>query len=439
MFNAMTLIFLGVITMGLLWTPSLVSLIAWGFRARPDQFLLTVGLTRILMPFLAFMSLAAIFMGSNNVFARFTPGAMASSFLNLSLILCWIGLRRWGSDLSPEQAVRWWAWGALFGGFLQMAVQVPSAWKGGFRPAWRGNPFGNPKVRSVFRSMIPALIANSTLQVNILINSVLASFLAAGSITYIYYGSRLFQLPLGIVGVSVSAAALPTLASLHARRDVEAFKRTLGHALRLTLFVTLPAAVGMILLAVPINVLLFRWGNFSEADAVMTAKVSVCYSLGVVFASWVKVLVPSLYAREEGGVAARISLVIIALDLILNLSLMGRLGALSFALTTSVCNLLQASALLWLLRRRVGPLIRQEVFADFGKLALAGIAMGLALQAGKMAWEQGLSADELYRRSRLALEVPVLMALSALVYFGTAHLLGLRTLSGLLGKPFKKT
>ena len=437
MFNALALIFVGVTALGMLLAPQVVGVIAPGFSSRPEQLLLTIHLTRILMPFLAFMSLGALFMGANNVFGNFTPGAMASSFLNLTLIGFWLGLRRWGSALSPEATVTWWAVGALCGGFLQMAVQLPAALKGGLRLRWLGLPFRDSKLRKVFWQMVPALLANSTFQVNLLINSLLASFLAAGSITHIYYGSRLFQLPLGIFGVSVATAALPNLSSLHARKDVQAFKKTLGHALRLTLFITLPAAIGMVLLSGPINILLFRSGHFSLQDAQETAQISVCYSVGIIFASWVKVLVPSLYAREEGPIAAKVSAAIIALDLAMNLSLMGSFGAKSFALTTSACNLVQASVLLWLLRRRLGPLLRDEVLADFRKMGLAALAMALAVLALQWLLDAGLDAEALAVKSRLAWEVPMLMGLAMGVYFGAARLLGLNYLGPLLGKGRK--
>jgi putative peptidoglycan lipid II flippase len=287
--------------------------------------------------------------------------------------------------------------------------------------------------------MAPAVLGQSGTQINLWVNSVMASSMAIGSVSYLNYGNRMMLLPLGIFAVAISTAVLPTLSSHHVNQDSQAFKKTLGFGLRLTLFYTLPAAAGLILLSDPINVLLFRGGRFSLSDALNSAEACSLYSLGIVFASFIKVLGPAFYAREEASVPVKVSVIGVLINIVISLALKEQLGFRALALATSLSNFAQACMLIWLLRRRLGALLRVEIFADFAKIAGCTALMCFAVWGARFGWERGMNPFEIWSRGRLALgmEMALLMGIGGLVYFPLAHLLGLDYLGPLLGKRQK--
>ncbi len=425
MLNAVVLLMALLVALGVWFAPQIVGLAAPGFRADPIQFQLTIRLTRILFPFIAFMALAALLMGMLNSRKRFGIPALAPAMMNVVMISFGLFVCPRIEGGPPAQIIGW-AWGALLGGAAQMFFQWPAAWNQGFRPilAW---PFKDAGVRKVLGQMGPAVLGNSTTQINLVINTILASQLGAGALTYLYYGNRLMQLPLGVFGVAIATAVLPDLALHRASGDPVAFRKLLGYGLRLTLFITLPAMAGLILLAEPINLLLLRWGHFDAQAAHATAMASICYTLGVVFASWTKVLVPSFYAIDEPGVPVKVSLICVAINLALNLALMGSLGYLGLALAASVSAAIQALLLQWLLRRRVGVLWDKAGLRDGARMIMAVFAMVLTLLVAEAGLASlGMDVTDLSMgRAVLAAKVFGLIALGAVVYALVASALGL--------------
>jgi putative peptidoglycan lipid II flippase len=436
MLNSLVLLMAALVLLGIQFSPQLVASMAPGFEARQDQFSLTVFLTRLLFPFLSMMVFSSLLMGILISRKHFVTGAIAPVFLNLTILLFGAGIHFFlPRNTPPEKLVVIWAWGYLCAGLVQFLVHVPPVWTEGFkwRLAW---PFGDLRVRKIWGQMLPAVLGQSGTQINLWVNSAMASSMVVGSATDLYYGNRMMLLPLGIFAVAISTAVLPTLSSQHGNRDSQAFKKTLGYGLRLTLFCTLPAAAGLVMLSEPINVLLFRGGRFSVYDALNAADACSLYSLGIVFASFIKVLGPAFYAREEASIPVKVSIVGVAINIAISLSLRDTLGFRALALATSLSNLAQACMLIWLIRRRLGNILRAEIFADFAKIALCTAAMCLAVWGAQSWWEKGLAACQLYGRPRLAQgsEVMLLIALATGVYFSLSRALGLDYLGALMGR-----
>jgi putative peptidoglycan lipid II flippase len=425
MLSAMSLILGALVLLGMLTAPWLLRFAAPGFSARPEQFELALRLTRVVFPFIGFIGMAALFMGMLNARKAFFLPALAPAMMNVAMIA--FGLLicpRLGSD--PKKQIMGWAAGAMVGGAAQWLIQVPAAWRGGFR--WRIRwPFRDPGVKRVFKAMVPAVIGQSTTQVNLLVNTMIASKLALGSITYLNYGNRLFQMPLGIFGVAIAAAVLPDLAAYHAAGNMGGYRKTLGYGLRLTMFTDLPAFAGLVCLGLPITVLLFKGGRFTLDNAYATALVSIIYTSGVVFASWVKVLVPAYYAIDKQSVAVRVSMAMVAVNLTLNLLLWRSFGFLGLAMTTTVVSLLQALVLQFILSRYVGRLWDQEALEQVGRMIFCTALMALTLFGGMHlmdhrwpGWQEGALG-----KPKLALQVLGLVAAGIGVYFASSSALGL--------------
>jgi putative peptidoglycan lipid II flippase len=425
MVSAMGMLLAALVLVGLAGSRWILTLAAPGFVHNPHQFALALKLTRIVFPFIYCMGMAALFMGMLNAKKVFFMPALAPAAMNLvqiffGLVVC----PRLGHR--PEQEIVGWAAGALVGGSVQWLIQVPFAHKEGFR--WKLSwPFKDPGVKKVFSTMVPAMIGQSTAQINMLVNTILASQLVAGSVTYLYYGQRVMQLPLGIFGVAISAAVLPDLAAAHAAGDKAAYRRTLAYGLRLTMFTDLPALAGLICLSVPIHVLLFKSGKFDLAAAHAAALASIAYTSGVVFQSWSKVLVPAFYALDTPSTPVKVSMCMVGVNIVLNLLLWKPFGYLGLAATTSVVSCIQAVTLQVLITRRTGRLWMKEDLVQVAKMGLCTIAMATVLvlagwELGRLApaWDEGTRG-----KARLAFEVLGLMALGIAAYIGLAEWMGL--------------
>lgn len=428
MFNALAMALGCLVLLGVLGARWFLPWVAPGFKQDPATFELALLLTRLLFPFIGFMGFAALFMGMLNARKRFFLPALAPAAMNIVMI----GFGLWVCPRmgdKPDEQIVGWALGALAGGAAQWLIQVPEAWRAGFR--WRFSwPWRHEGVRKVLRAMGPAVLGQSTTQVNLVVNTILASQMAAGSVTYLYYGNRLMQLPLGVFGVAIASAVLPDLALHHAKGDRARFRRTLAYGLKLTLFITLPAMLGLVLLSLPIHALLLQGGRFDLAATRATAYASIAYTLGVVFASWVKVLVPAFYAIDRPVLPVKVAVGMVGVNLTLNLLLWRHFGYLGLAGTASAVMALQAGILLWLLRKEVGAYWQGSDWKESARMGLAAAAMVLAL--GASAWLLGRQwpgwAEGAQGRGFLGLLVFSQIGLGVLVYGGAAWALGLSDL-----------
>ncbi len=345
----------------------------FGFTSKRE---LTVYLTRIMFPFLMLVSFAAIAMGLLNSKGKFGVPACASSFFNLGSLV--VGV--WGYYASQQIGLHpttGMAVGVLVGGALQFLIQMPSMWQIGFRYRPRIS-FRDERVRQVMRLVGPAILGVAALQINLFVNGIFASK-GEGWLTWISRAFRLMHLPIGIFGVAISTAALPNLAKLVVQGEISDYRRSFSYALRLTLLLTLPASIGLMVLAEPICRLIFELGRATSLDTQQTAGALFFYAFGLCGFSAVKIATDGFYAFNDTRTPVKVGFCTVALNIILNYLFIYHLnfGHRSLALSTSCTITLNFLALLILLRRKVGGLGLAGIGVVLIKIFAASGAMGL--------------------------------------------------------------
>ncbi len=401
---------------GWLAAPVIVYLTAPGFAADAAKLELTVGLLRIVFPYIAFISLTALAGAILNTYSRFSIPAFTPVLLNV----CFIVFGLW---LTPyfDPPVKALAWAVFCGGIAQLAFQVPFLVRLGLLPRFRLDRH-DEGVWRVLRLMAPAAFGVSIAQVSLLINVVFASFLATGSVSWLYYADRLMEFPSGLLGAALGTILLPSLAREHADGSSDGYGRLLDWGLRLTFLLAVPAAVALALLAVPLVATLFMHGEFAAHDVLMTRQAVIAYSVGLVGIILVKILAPGFYARQDMRTPVKIALLTLGATQLMNLVLVWPLAHAGLALAIGLGACMNA-ALLYRGLRRAGIYRPQPGWGSFlGRLLLALAAMAATLWfiAGPVQW--WLDAGASARIARLA----GIVGAGALVYFLALALLGFR-------------
>jgi putative peptidoglycan lipid II flippase len=421
----LTLVFMSAITLlGILFAPVLIKILAPGFPV--DKALLTILLTRIMFPFILLVSLAALAMGMLNAKHVFGMPAMASSFFNLGSIIGGVVLCYW---LDPQPDWRHPHFGergliglsiaTLIGGFLQLIVQFPALRRVGFRFRpdfnWR-----DPGVRTILVLMGPATIAASAVQVNVAVNSGFASGLGDGPMTWLNIAFRLMQLPLGIFGVAVGTVTLPLVSRTAALGDMAGFRSGLSHAMRLVMVLTIPSAIGLIILAEPIISVIYEHGRFTAEATRQTAAALRFYAIGLAGYSGVKVLAPAFYALDKRHLPMIVSLLSILVNFGLNwlFTFQLGLGHRGLALSTSLVAITNFLFLYIMMRHYAGRLETGAMLQLLGKLLIAGVFLAVVCElANKL-----LFFSNLPQRQKI-FEVTITIAIAATVFFGAAFAL----------------
>ena len=417
-----------VVVAGILFAEPLVRTLAADYAAVPGKLELAALLTRILLPVLTFVAIGAAMMGMLNSLDRFFVPALSPAMYNVGIIggAILVPLMP-GLGLDPIVAV---AVGALLGAAGQVALQAPALYGEGFRYRPALDP-SDPGLRSILRLMGPGTLAGAAVQINLLVNMVLAAAEGTGAVSWLSYAFRVMYLPIGLFGVSVAAAAVPLLSRQGARNDVDGMRATVSRALRLTLAINVPATVGLMVLGVPIVEVIFERGAFTGADTSATAAALLLYAPGLAGYAAVRIAVPCFYALGSSRTPATISVAAVALNIGLSLVLVRILGYRGLALGTSVAALANALALLVLLRTRLNGLDLRRVLTLAGKAAVASGAMGAAawLAHDRLAG-LGEGAGLAVRAGRLAAGI----AAGLVVLFLSARLLRLRELDEALAQ-----
>jgi putative peptidoglycan lipid II flippase len=366
---------------GIIAAPWLVQLLAPGFHASPDRLALTTLLARVMFPYLLFISLAAMAMGVLNSVRAFAVPAYAALFLNICIIGCAL-------FLSPhlDEPILGVAIGVVAGGAAQFAMQLPSLRKRGLLFGFRFEP-GHPGVKRIGQLMVPSLLGMSVTQVNLTISTILASFIA-GAPTYLFYGMRLIQFPLGIFGVALAMAILPTLSAQAARGAMEELRTTLGFGLRMIVFIMFPAMLGLIFLRTPIVHLFFEHGTFTAHDTAETAMTVLCYAVGLWAFGGVRIIVAAFYSLKDTKTPAIAAAVAVVANIVFSLLLMSRLGAPGLALATALAGMVNGGILVTVLNRRLGGVEWTSVGRSAGRVMLACLPLVLACLwvAGAQVW-----------------------------------------------------
>ena len=417
------LVLFGITAAGVIAAPVLITVFAPGFIGDDGRYEMARDMLRLTFPYLFFISLTALAGAILNTYRRFAVPAFTPVLLNLVLIAFagWVVPRLENPGLGL-------AAGVFVAGAVQLLFQLPFLMRLKLlpRPRWGWAYAG---VRKILKLMTPVMFGSSVAQINILFDTLIASFLAAGSISWLYYADRLMEFPLGVFGIALATAILPTLSEQHAKESAEAFSRTLDWALRLVLIIAFPAALGLIVLARPLLTTIFYGGEFTANDVDMAEAALIAYGLGLLGFILVKVLTPGYFARQDTRTPVRIAVYALVLNMALNVVLVVSLVRTNFyaphaglAMATTISALFNAGLLYRGLRRR-GVYSPQR---GWGRLALQVLASGIVMVVA-VAWIRDRAGDWLLLgvAERVGwLAVCVLAGMAA--YFCCCFLLGLR-------------
>jgi putative peptidoglycan lipid II flippase len=377
--NALMIITGVIVIVGLIFTEPFLRLFAVGYTDSPETFALTAAMTRITLPFLTLIAVAAAFMGMLNALRRFFTPAIAPAIYNVASIVTLIALYpllvRWGYPPIYSLAI-----GMLVGGVVQVLVQVPLLRREGYRHAFVLQP-KDPGLREVLILMGPGTVGVAAAQVNLFVNTSLATLAGEGAVSWLTWAFRLMYLPIGIFGVSVATAAIPDVSRHAALGETDGMRKTLSLGFRLMLMLSVPATVGLMVLSQPIMALLFQWGRMTEHDTVMSAAALSLYAPGLIGYSVVKLASPSFYALRDPRTPVTVSVISIVVNLILNVWLFQVMGFLGLALGTGIAATVNAVILLVLLSKRIGGVDAARIWRAFFKITVASAVMGAGVYA----------------------------------------------------------
>jgi putative peptidoglycan lipid II flippase len=378
--GAMAVVLLLVTVAGVAGAPWIVKGYAWGFQRDEALFETTVALTRLLFPYIFLMGISALMMGALYASKRFAAPAFAPALLNICLIAAALLLAPMLVELGWP-AIFALAIGALLGGGLQIVAQLPSLHKEGLLVRPRIG-FSDIYVRKCARLMVPLLAGLGVYQLNVLLSRLFASFLPTGSVSYLYYGQRLAEIPQGMFALAIASAALPSLSDAVAKGDETESKRLFRHALRLSLFVAVPATVALVVLAEPAATVFFGRGQYDAAAIQQTTRSLVWQASGIWAVASVRTIVPMFHAHNDTRTPVIASAFNLVVFVALSLTLMGPMQHAGLAAATTAAAVTQLFALLWLLRRRSGDLGMAEVSASALRIVIASAVMGGVVWAG---------------------------------------------------------
>lgn len=412
----LTLVLTLVTAVGILCAPWIIYVTAPGFAQDADKLALSVALLKVTFPYILLISLSSFVGSILNTYHKFSVPAFTPTLLNVSFIVFAVWLVPYFHP--PVMAL---AWAVFAGGVLQLVFQLPWLAKQGFlklpKLDWR-----DKAVARVLKQMLPAIVGVSVAQISLVINTIFASYLQSGSVSWMYYADRLMELPTGVLGVALGTILLPTLSKYAADDDTGEFSALLDWGLRLCMLLALPAAVGMAVLSFPLVATLFMYREFTLHDAVMTQQALIAYAFGLIGLIMIKVLAPGFYARQNIKTPVKIAIFTLICTQLMNLAFIRPLQHVGLSLAIGLGACLNAG-LLYVLLRRNGFYRPQNGWSTFLlKLAAALLTMGAALWAANHYLPFDWHTRGLYRAAQLG----GLVLLGIVVYFAALFILGFR-------------
>jgi putative peptidoglycan lipid II flippase len=413
--GTLVLVLMLVTILGMVAAPVLITLFAPGFIWQGSQYELAVQMLRITFPYLFFISSVAFAGSVLNAHGKFAIPALTPALLNI----CMIAAAIWLAPLMAEPVVAL-AWGVFIAGVVQVLFQMPALMRLGLLPRPRFD-FNDAGVKRMMGFMLPAILGVSATQINLLLDTLMASFLGAGSVSWLYYSDRLVEFPLGIFGIAVATVILPSLSKNHAADDAGSFSNSLDWGLRLVLLIGMPAMVGLLMLAEPILSTLFQYKEFGADDVQLAGQSLMAYSAGLLAFILIKVLAPGFTSRQDMKTPVRYGLYAIAANIVLNAVLMFPMAHAGIALATSLSAFLNAFLLL-------GKLLKEKVYLPaegwalfFVRILLASAVMAAALyySVDVSQWGQWDSMDRV-------INLIVWIAIGCAIYALTLVMAGLR-------------
>lgn len=399
---------------GMVLSPQLVELLASKFHQVPGKFELAVTLTRIMFPFLLLVALAAQAMGILNAYNQFAIPALSSTFFNLGSVGFGLAL---GALIGPSwgiSRIEGMAWGVVFGGALQLAVQLPSLRKQGinFKPTF---DWSDPGLRSILALMGPAIIGNAAVQINVMVNTSFAAGVLDpmrgqnGPVSWLGYAFRFMQLPLGLFGVAIASATLPAISRSAAQGRMEEFRKTLSRSLGMVFLLTIPSSIGLAILGPSMIGAIYQGGDFNAYDTKQTSVALSGFAVGLAGYAAIKVLTPAFYALKDSRTPMLISGLNIAVNYFTASTLLKyvHLGHEGLALTTSAVAIFGFLCLFWILRNRIGGIEGRALCASVFKIAVASLAMGAVVWLSSHSVKSYLGEGRLIMLLDLAISIPV--------------------------------
>ncbi len=377
--------------LGIIFSPAIVTIIAPGFLNSPEKFSLTVLLTRIMFPFLLFISLASLVMGALNTQKVFFVPALAPAMLNIVLILSIVFFESKAKNPIIVAAI-----GVMVGGFVQFAFQLPSFFRNRYTLGF-DTTFSHPGLKKMSLLLIPTTLALAVNQINIVVSNILASYLPSGSITYLFYSMRLIQFPIGIFGVAMGMAVLPMLSEHAVKGDIEKLREDFSFSLRLLFFIAVPSMAGLIALREPIVNLLFQRGQFDYAATKGTAEALLYYSIGIWSIVGVRIVTVTFYSMQDTRTPVKIAVIGMLANIIFSLVLMGPMKHSGLALANALASIINFSLLFYFLRRKIRRVEARRIMGSFVKIALSSVVMGVsgwAVLHGEVWQMSGNSAEK---------------------------------------------
>lgn len=412
----LSLVLFCVTVVGVVAAPLMIMIFAPGFIGDESKFDLSVHMLRITFPYILFISLTAFAGGILNAYGRFAVPAFTPVLLNISLISCAL----WFAPLL-EQPVTALAWGVFIAGIMQLLFQVPflMGMKRLPRPRLKK---GHPGVSKILNLMIPTLFAVSISQINLIVDMLMASFLVTGSISWLYYSDRLMEFPLGVFGVALATVILPNLSEKHAQGDTHYFSQMMDWALKWVFLISIPAALGLMLLAGPMLSTIFQHGEFTPYHVEMSGKSLLAYAIGVPGFILIKVLASGYFSRQDTKTPVKIGVVAMFSNIALNLLLIGPLAHAGLALATSIAAFINAGLLFYFLRKGQFYLPENDWLIFIGRIILASSVMSALIIFMSPATSLWIEWDVLTRVMQLAIWITA----GGASYFAVLWLSGLR-------------
>lgn len=416
---------------GILFAPQLVHLLASEFAATPGKFELTVLLTRMMLPFLIIVSVAAVLMGMLNAQEHYATPALAPAMFNVCSIAG--GLILYFAGVGGENVAIGWAIATIAGGLAQAGIQLPALWRRGFRPRFSADPFlRNEEVRKVALLMAPAVVGAAAVQLNIIINTWFASQ-EPGAVSWLNYGFRFLQLPIGVFGVAIATVATTRFADAAAgKNDVIDKEKMTQHAfesLKLVIFLTVPSTAGLLLLGEPIIGLIFERGRFTHSDTIATTLALQYYAIGLTAYASVKIVAPAFYAIGKVKIPLLASVCAVATNIAINFTLHPIYGFKILAFGTAAAAIINIAILLVSFQRHIGSPKWKALLPYAFKIAVATIIMGAVVWTTLNSMQVHISSAPLLNKLALAL-VPIILGIG--VFFASCLVLRVPEATGLL-------
>jgi putative peptidoglycan lipid II flippase len=364
-----------IVVLGIVFSPYIVKIIAFGFGAVPNKLTLTASLTAIIFPFLLFIAFAAWAMGYLNTEQEFFVPSVAPAFFNVLSIatplLLFAYLLKSGVDPIFGMAI-----GVLLGGLMQFCIQLPMLFKKGFHYKFYLN-FTDPNFKKILKLFIPVAIGLAASRINFTVDIFLISLLEERSMTWLNYAYRIMHLPLGLFGIAVGTVALPTLAKAVAEKKYDEVKSTLFDSLKLVFFLTVSTSIIIAFLSHPITRLIYERGRFTGFDTNATTQALILYIIGIPFAAGIRNVAAVFYAYKDSKTPMYASFVAVAINIALNLILMQIIGYRAFPLSTTISSFINIVILIYFLPRKIGPFSIKPIVKYFILLAIAGVTGGI--------------------------------------------------------------